>query len=263
VGGDDAGLLAPERLAVLHAPGEAAARLEGEIAAELRAAGADGVRLSRSTLPLNEAVLTRDDASQALLFALNSFAAEIGAGRPVRSLDEALALRLESTVRQMGEVRQTIANAAFTLAFQPIVRLADRAVRHYEALARFADGQAPAEVIPFAENVGLIADLDLAVARMALAHLAELRAAGQSPSIAVNLSPPARSRATASSRPCAACAGVPAASGGSSWSRSPRRRACATSSAPTASSSSCAATGSGSASTTSAPGRPPSTTFGR
>src|SRR4051794_8399064 len=187
-GGEAAGLLSPERLAVLHAPGEAAARLESDIQAELRAAGAGSVRTARSTLPLHEAVLTRDDASQALLFALHSFAAEIGAGQPLRSLDEALALRLESTVRQMGEVRQTIARTAFTLAFQPIVRLADRSVQHYEALARFADGRAPAELIPFAENVGLITDLDLAVARMALAHLAELRSAGQSPSIAVNLS---------------------------------------------------------------------------
>ena len=183
-GGEAVSQLSPGRFALLHEPGGRAARLE----AELRAVpGCGELKVTRSTLRLHEAALSPQEASQALLFALGTFAA--GGPEPgFRTLDEALARRLESTVQRIGEARRLIGQASFGLVFQPIVRLADRSLHHVEALARFADGREPAEFIPFLENVGLVAELDLVVVRMALATLGELRAGGGTVPIAVNIS---------------------------------------------------------------------------
>ena len=67
-------------------------------------------------------------------------------------------------------IRATIAAADFAIHLQPIVRLVDRKVVGYEALARFGGPLARTPDVWFAEarSVGLDGELDLAVARRAL-----------------------------------------------------------------------------------------------
>src|SRR5262245_48402504 len=54
--------------------------------------------------------------------------------------------------------------AAFTMEYQPVVSLADGAVHHYEALARFGDGSEPGQTIRRAEDLDLIIGFDLVAA---------------------------------------------------------------------------------------------------
>jgi EAL domain-containing protein (putative c-di-GMP-specific phosphodiesterase class I) len=97
----------------------------------------------------------------------------------------------ETSVR-MATLRRIIASDGFAVAFQPIVEVATRRVRHYEALARIAEDEAasdsPYDVITFAEATGLISDFDLAMCRKVLRWLETSGAAAAGHTVAVNLS---------------------------------------------------------------------------
>lgn len=180
---DLAGRLGPDRLALVHAPGEAAV-LEAELAAALPRE----LRASRTALALADGLLSDGEAAQALGFVLQRFASDLSGGRDFASLEAALGARLDHTVARMGELRRTIEQGRLGTAFQPVVELESRMVRYFEVLTRFPDHRRPAEEIPFAESVGLIADLDLAVASRALAILGAIDDPAARPVLAVNLS---------------------------------------------------------------------------
>jgi EAL domain-containing protein (putative c-di-GMP-specific phosphodiesterase class I) len=76
-------------------------------------------------------------------------------------------LRARKTVRLKleSELRHALVREEITLLYQPIVRLEDRAVAGFEALARWDHPKmgrlSPAEFISIAEEIGLISDLGL------------------------------------------------------------------------------------------------------
>ncbi len=63
--------------------------------------------------------------------------------------------------------------------------LSDRSIHHFEALLRFPDGRNTFETIKFAEGVGLVEEIDLAICRRALS---EIRRTPGGHSIAINMS---------------------------------------------------------------------------
>jgi EAL domain-containing protein (putative c-di-GMP-specific phosphodiesterase class I) len=123
------------------------------------------------------------EAARALAYAVKRFAAadEAGTAPP---LHQGLGPAVETAIARFDDWRRAVAEGRFSLAFQPIVRLADRRVEHYEVLARFPDGQTPHEVVGFGEEAGLIELLDLAICGKALAVLAATPVV----TLAVNLS---------------------------------------------------------------------------
>ncbi len=92
----------------------------------------------------------------------------------------------------LQRLHTAIEERRLVLHFQPVLRIADRTVRHYEALVRLQelDGTLvlPGEFIPAAEKSGLITRLDYRVLELAFSHLARLEAAGRDISLAINLS---------------------------------------------------------------------------
>ncbi len=77
---------------------------------------------------------------------------------------------------QARAMRVTIAQGRFDLAYQPVVSLPDRTVRHFEALLRpiaspSGPNGSPLEFVRFAEAAGLSEELDLAVLGKVLAAL--------------------------------------------------------------------------------------------
>ena len=87
-------------------------------------------------------------------------------------------------------VHRALEEDAFELMVQPIVRLEDRDVRHYEVLLRMRDEQggliSPAAFIPVAERSGQIIAVDRWVLRHSLRALSRVQEQGVS--LAVNLS---------------------------------------------------------------------------
>jgi EAL domain-containing protein (putative c-di-GMP-specific phosphodiesterase class I) len=92
---------------------------------------------------------------------------------------------LERTTREAARFRSTLSAGAFSMVYQPVVDLAHDVPHHYEALVRFDGAESPAAAIQLAEEVGMIVDFDLAVART----VADVLAKGdRSLKIAINFS---------------------------------------------------------------------------
>jgi len=90
------------------------------------------------------------------------------------------------TVDRVAGLEHIIDDGAFDLAYQPVVDLNDRTVRHAEVLVRFADGTTPLAAVAASEAAGMIGDFDLAICARAIDHLAAR--AHHEPAVAVNLS---------------------------------------------------------------------------
>jgi len=144
----------------------------------------------RPAIGLAQDGLTVAQAARAIRFALTAFTSGTP-GHP-DTLDSCVA----QTHRRARSARADIAERQFTLVYQPVVRLADRRVRYYEALLRPRSGPVPRDFVSFAETMGLAEELDEAVFAEILAALR----ADPAVSIAVNISglslqsPPFRDR---------------------------------------------------------------------
>ncbi|MCE8033776.1 EAL domain-containing protein [Billgrantia tianxiuensis] len=97
---------------------------------------------------------------------------------------------LQERVYWVERIRQAIDEEGFELMVQPIVRLSDGDVRHYEVLLRMRGPKgaliSPAHFIPVAERSGQIVQIDRWVLRHSLRALSHVQAQGIS--LAVNLS---------------------------------------------------------------------------
>ena len=156
VRGDGAANLGEDRFAVIRnradKPDYLKERLEkaaAEAGAEVNAKAASLV-LAPESSPLH--------TMRALRFALDSFIKE-GPLRAQRTFQTVL----EHTVTQANAFTQAVSERRFQLVYQPIVRLQDETLEHFEALVRLDGDKSPAEVIHMAEELELIEALDLAV----------------------------------------------------------------------------------------------------
>ena len=189
MGGDAAAVLGDDRYGLVHeadADIEALRRGIEQLARKKDPAGA-GVKVAAATLDLAARGGGEADNTQALLYAINSFSA----GRQeltLRDLSEGSRPLLVDAVRRIVAFRQIIASGRFEAAFQPVVDLKHRTISHYEALARLPDQSSPYNAIVFAENVGLIADFDLAMVHKVLAQLAKAKLRGSATKVAINIS---------------------------------------------------------------------------
>jgi len=134
------------------------------------------------SLELSTGNLDQDSVAKALSYAISHFSA---GGKPnLSTLEQGLKAAMAETVSQFDQIRTLIDRSDFTLYYQPVVHLKDRAIHHYEALMRFSDGRKPYDVIRMSEELGLVQDFDLAVCQKAI----DMLHARDDISVAVNLS---------------------------------------------------------------------------
>lgn len=176
--------LGEDRFGLVHGSDVSAGALASEIAVTGAGLLPDGLPLASENLTLDMAApgLSREDAGRVLMFTVKSFA-EDGTGFDIATMHDAVKLLVDQTVTRVTSLRSTLTDDRLKLQFQPIVSLATRGLHHYEALARFPNG-APGPTIAFAEQVGMVHDVDLLVCEKAL----EVLAADPGLQIAVNMS---------------------------------------------------------------------------
>ncbi|HKJ71109.1 MAG TPA: GGDEF and EAL domain-containing protein, partial [Gammaproteobacteria bacterium] len=120
-------------------------------------------------------------------------AKEEGASRThlFRGGDEALG-RMQAKIHWEDRIRRALREDRFVLHFQPIFRLADGAVSHYEVLLRMIgdDGEliGPGAFLDTAEGFGLIRDIDHWVVTHAVHVQGRSRREGRPVRLAINLS---------------------------------------------------------------------------
>ncbi|CAO3430643.1 EAL domain-containing protein [Azospirillum doebereinerae] len=176
--------LGEDRFGLVHAGEVNGPALAGEIAvagAHL-APDAPSLRAENLTLDMAAPGLSREDAGRVLMFTVKSFA-EDTASFDIADMQDAVKLLVDRTVSRVTTLRSTLTDDRLKLQFQPIVALSSKGLHHYEALARFPNG-APGPTIAFAEQIGMVHDIDLLVCEKAL----DMLASDKSLQIAVNMS---------------------------------------------------------------------------
>lgn len=146
--------VAADRYAVLRGGNASADR----VAERLKAATGPGISPLVAELPLPPDA--EDPTMKAVRYALDRF---IEAGPA--AAQEGFAASVQRTVEDTTRFQSVLSEGCFDLAYQPIVYLSDRRLHHFEALARFDADKSPADTIRLAEELDLILDFDLAVAK--------------------------------------------------------------------------------------------------
>ena len=166
--------VANDRFALLKVSGDSLARISQRLA---EAVGG-GIEAVVAEVTVDGA--RPEQGLRAVRYALNRYI-ETGAAETVAGLETVL----EQTAQETIKFRAALAAGAFSMVYQPIIDLARGTAHHFEALARFAGTTSPAATIELAEEVGVIADFDLAVAKIVTGVV---RKAGAGVKVAINLS---------------------------------------------------------------------------
>ncbi len=190
IGGDAAGRLGEDAFGILTRPGQELHRdaaLAADLAEVIREAGIpDGQvvapRVARIDISLG--TLSNSEAGHVLSHAMNAFAKSVGGDFDIGALQAGLTAAIDDAVSRFAETRQVLTEGRFTVVYQPVTDLATRTIHHYEALSRFADGASTYETVVFGEDVGLIMEFDLTVARQVIKAIER----GGTARVAVNLS---------------------------------------------------------------------------
>ncbi|GAA0568891.1 EAL domain-containing protein [Caenispirillum bisanense] len=203
VGGDGVGRLENGSLGVLHDGGlkqDDISRKVNDMLAVFDPSAAP-IDLKAATVQVDGGDLSDEDLSKALVYTINSFVRGDTVGRDLGSISQGYKAAMEETLGKVATFRRAVGQNLM-LVFQPIVDLATWQVHHYEALARIDNGERlipPARLIGFAEEFGVVEEMDMAVMQRALTILRENRGIRSGAKIAVNLS----GRSVASDRFCA------------------------------------------------------------
>lgn len=129
-----------------------------------------------ASLKLDTAGLPAAQTVRALRYVLDRFVAGGHEAAGVAGLQGGLAGILQTAEQHTAAMRAALRERRFRLAYQPVVRLSDRSVHHYEALLRpVPTPNVPMtntqEFVTFAEAVGLSEELDWAVLETAIVAL--------------------------------------------------------------------------------------------
>jgi EAL domain-containing protein (putative c-di-GMP-specific phosphodiesterase class I) len=189
VDGNTAGRLGDDRFGLMHTPAVSPLDLEQGVAkiSQANDPTGSGASVSGATVDLASDSLSAEDRQRVIMYTVRKFSDTQGAFE-INSLADAMKDILADTVKRVRNIKQTLTGNRLKVALQPIVSLEDRSVHHYEALARPTDGQAPAGLIGFAEEIGLSEDFDLLVCQKVVDVLTQGAGNGHMPSIALNIS---------------------------------------------------------------------------
>ncbi|MDB5417565.1 MAG: sensory box protein [Phenylobacterium sp.] len=171
-GGQAATELGDNRFALVRNRGEATEVLVRRVA-RLLANGLDGPVAPVADLIPMQGEADPKRAIRALRYSLDSFLREGLAGPAAANLSEALSRAMQRTLSEVGALGEAIRERKFRLVYQPVVRLKDGALHHYETLVRFDEDESPFPQIRMAEELDLIEPLDLAVLEQAVLTLAK------------------------------------------------------------------------------------------
>ena len=193
VGGDSAGRIEADKYGVVHRDSLDTRALSQSVEEIIRHAspGNAPVRVMADTVTLDEPDLDEQESARAVLYTINKFCEKQEGKFSIATLSDGCKAMLDETVREASKVKNIIAAGDYFLVYQPIVGLNDGAIHHYEALTRMMGqdkGTSPYHFITLAEDLGLIAEFDLAVCRRAIEVLEGGTNVKQGPSLAVNLS---------------------------------------------------------------------------
>ena len=136
-----------------------------------------GVEVETATVESDGVSVSEEELASGLVYAINRFRTAKGSDFTIGSFSTDLSSLVSEASETVNDFKRLVAAADFDVNFQPIVEVAGGGIHHYEALCRFgasAKGKSTFEYMCFAEETGLIPEFDLAMAKKAVHHLANL-----------------------------------------------------------------------------------------
>jgi len=188
LGGDAAGELGENRFGIIHSPQVSTGAIEDAVNDLVHVFLPDDKiePVKSMSLALDAAGISSEEATNALLYSLNRFAH--GEAVSLDSMARDVRSSLSDTVGQIRQIKETIDCGRFDLVFQPIVDLWTDVVHHFECLVRFPGQASPFETVTFAENVGIVGALDMAILARAINFMRTPQGGHAALRFAVNLS---------------------------------------------------------------------------
>ncbi len=167
VGGQSAAEFGGGKYGLLHGPEVDSDAIETAIDNLAKAIMGTEMRSEAASVVFDSSSISAQEAVSALVYTLNRFTSD--SGGTVSEMSKTARPTLSNTVTKMREVKATIGSGQFELYFQPIVDLWSNVVHHFECLVRFGDaGASPYNTVVFAEDTGLVGELDLAICTRAI-----------------------------------------------------------------------------------------------
>jgi EAL domain-containing protein (putative c-di-GMP-specific phosphodiesterase class I) len=150
----------------------------------LKEGGAGDLPVEEALVSLKGKDLSTDQRMLALRYVVDRFAK--GDHADVSDMESAFQQMMDETITRARDLTETVAEGAFTMAYQPIVYLNTGEISHYEALTRFTQPGNTGETVEFVERFGISDAFDLAVAVKVIAAVEESTV--QNSHIAFNIS---------------------------------------------------------------------------
>jgi EAL domain-containing protein (putative c-di-GMP-specific phosphodiesterase class I) len=173
---------------------ETANSLTAQLREAFRESGVADIKVEEAMVSLQSGTLTPEQNMLALRHVVGQFAQGKLKPAPTGDLANVFDTMMTQTLERAQSFTATVARGAFNFVYEPIIDLKTQAGSHYEALTRFEEGQSPADVICFAEHLGLSSSFDLAVAVKAFETFE--RNPAITASVAINLGGPTISSPT-------------------------------------------------------------------
>ncbi|MBL8697298.1 MAG: GGDEF domain-containing protein [Alphaproteobacteria bacterium] len=173
IDGTTAARISPERFGVVHDPKQRAEELVQRIAEATRPATPDGnpLAVSHSTLDIASTDIPPDGTVRAIRYVVDQVTRTGLPEEMPNSLGAVFEDMVASTLERVRDFSRTVRDNQFSLMYQPIASLATGRFHHFEVLTRFKNDESPLDTIHFAEEIGVIEQLDLAVMTRALSAL--------------------------------------------------------------------------------------------
>ncbi|MCB9989262.1 MAG: EAL domain-containing protein [Rhodospirillales bacterium] len=188
LGGDTVAEIAQGRYSIIHDKTIDSETLRSRVEelAKDKDPDGEGFDIQSKTVTADLQTLSERETTKALIYTINEFERK-GADLSIDNLNSSFKAYVGANAQKMQQMKSMIEQLNFELHFQPIVSLKDYELAHYEVLTRFRGESSTQEWVIFSEDVGMAADLDIAVCERVINYLL-YKAAGSRTKYAINLS---------------------------------------------------------------------------
>jgi EAL domain-containing protein (putative c-di-GMP-specific phosphodiesterase class I) len=170
--GDAAGMQGDGKYAILHTSDTHIDAITGKLQDFSKSLDPDneGITVESGSIDI-QPEMNATDAASALAFAVKEFSAGNNAPIGAKGFSKSLESLMKETGAKMSRFRTALNSGQLGFMRQPIVDLKTRELHHYEVLVRFEENKSPFQMIRFAEETGLVMELDDLILKQAIAYL--------------------------------------------------------------------------------------------
>ena len=154
--------------------------------AQQQAPDEENFEIKSKTVQADIQSLSERETSKALVYTINEFERK-GTTLNIETLNSGFKAYVTANAHKIQQFKTMVEQLSFDFHYQPIVDIETLEVSHYEMLARFKDQGSTQEWVIFGEDIGMAADLDIAVCERAINYLL-YKSQGRNTKFAINLS---------------------------------------------------------------------------